>query len=143
MGILGTIKRLFGRKGGDEQIYSFVMLLSEPRNLEAETLERQVSQALGVEFDKSLPVEQRTDFVIGAHVAGNPIGQFPTFMVKLGGAVMVVNSFPRPYVPDPEKAAREITDGRLQKAMPEPTAWLSVAWMGYKDDTSLRKGYKL
>src|ERR1051326_8575894 len=134
MGILGKIKGLFGKKGGDEPIYSFVLLLAEPRFLDAETLERQVSQALDVQFDKGLPEDQRMDFVVG---------QAPIFMVKHGSTMILVNSIPKPYADNPEKAAREIADGRLQKAMRAHRAWLSVDWMGDKDDNSIRQGYKL
>ncbi len=132
MGLFGRIKRLFSRKKY-EPIHAFVLLRSSPRMLDSETLERAVNRALGVDFSNKDENDPEAAFVIG-----HP----PVMVVKLPEAMLLVNCVPAPYVDRPEKIAQQIPDLRMRKAVSDHVAWMSVDWMGDKDEESLRGGYR-
>ena len=133
MGLFGRIKRLFSRKE-DEPIHAFVLLRSTARMLDSESLERVVSRALGIDFSNKDENDPEAAFVVG-----HP----PILMVKLPEAMLLVNCMPAPYVDRPEKIAQQIPELRMRKAVAEHTAWMSVDWMGEKDEESLRRGYPM
>ena len=133
MGIFSRVKKLFSREK-DEPIHAIVLLRSSPKFLDTETLESVVSRALGVDFSNKDENDPNASFVVG----------FPPMLtVKLPEAFLLVNCMPAPYVDKPEKIAKQITDLRLRKAVSEHTAWLSVDWMGDRDEESLGKGYPI
>ena len=131
MGLLKWIKSKIGRKE-DKPIRAFVWLLDEPRMLDAPMLQRIVEQAL----DKTLAP--------GADVGGDfVVGEMPMFIVKLDLYMLMVNAIPAPYMKDPARAARAISERRLQKVVAEHRAWLSVDLMGDYDDEAEKAGWRI
>jgi uncharacterized protein YegJ (DUF2314 family) len=137
MGLWSWIKGLFGKGSQDDEdegkpLISLVLLLREPRYLDAEMLARQASAA----WDKKIS----TDDSEGND--GFVAGESPAFILHLGEFFFLVNNFSTPYVDDPEAAAKEMADLRLSKAMAEHRAWLSVDMLGEAEGEMLAKAYR-
>jgi uncharacterized protein YegJ (DUF2314 family) len=109
-----------GRGTRSEQGVALVLLLNEPRVLDAGLLADLASEALGEHFSAG-EEEANERFVAG---------ELPSFVLKHGERVFLVNCFARPYLDDPEEAARAISELRLRKAVREHSAWLSVDLLG-------------
>lgn len=129
MPFLDWLKGLFVRKQAPPP-EAFVWLLDEPRMLEADTVRRVVEQALGVTFPPEED-ENATQFVVG---------QPPSVAVRLDDQMLLVNSFPSPYMKDPKRAAEAIGELRLRKILLEHKAWISADLLGDYDGEALQEG---
>jgi len=112
------------RRREDEPLVSLVLLLREPRELDAEVLGRSATKALGIELSSRDP--DASDFVVG---------ESPHFIVKAGRCVYGVLNVAEPYVAGHEEFAHEqITELRLREAFKRHRAWLAVDLV-HKDET--------
>jgi uncharacterized protein YegJ (DUF2314 family) len=137
MGLWSWLKTLFAnrhtlpgaRRGGQrERLVALVLLVRDPRPLNAARLAYLAGEAFGDTFTDS-----------GDHsVAGEP----PSFVLKHDDRFFMVNCFDQPYMEDPEEAADAITELRLRKAVRDHSAWLSVDLLGECSDNELRDVYR-
>jgi uncharacterized protein YegJ (DUF2314 family) len=94
---------------------SLVLLLREPRALDAATLGDVVSQALGAK-------------PLGGNGDGEScvVGESPHFLFEADGCVYAVHNVPHPYFDNPAAVAAETSELRLRKAVTQHRAWLAV-----------------
>jgi uncharacterized protein YegJ (DUF2314 family) len=125
VGVLNWLKDLFPkprmpREHVDSRLISLVLLLQEPRCLDAEI----IAQRLSDEWDRPIaaPLEGMADDYVS--------GEEPTFLVCLNHEFYLINHFSRPYMDDPQRVARRISEMRLQKAIERHQSWLSVDYLG-------------
>lgn len=138
MGLWRWLTRLFRkapprRRSKDKPLIAFVLLLSEPRQMDSTTVAEIATDTLCVTFRDD--DDEATDHF----VAGSP----PSFVVKHGENFFLINTFPRPYMDDPEQAAESIPELRLRKAIREHTAWLSVDLLGEFRERDLPRLYRI
>jgi uncharacterized protein YegJ (DUF2314 family) len=114
---------------------AFVWLLEEPRLLDAPTIRRIAEQELGASITSEpqphAPVSEAGDFVVG---------EPPSFMARVGDHMLLINTFPAPYMQNPARAAERIDELRLRKAVAEHRAWLSADLLGQYEGEALEKG---
>ena len=138
MGLWSWIKGLFGKgargAGGedDKPLIALVLLLREPRYLDAEILSRLASNAWG----KKIGVDDSDEN------DGFVMGESPAFILQLGALLFLINNFSSPYLEDPEAAAKKITELRLAKALTEHRAWLSVDMLYQAEGEALAEAYR-
>ena len=137
MGFWNWLKSLFAGKSAqgeaDRPLVSLVLLLREPRFLDAEILRRLVNRAWGVELPTDDP--DATEFVAGFA---------PTFMIQCQERNFLVHCFPTPYVAEVEETADTIKDLRLRKLFREHQGWLAVDLLfGKKEPDDMGEVYRL
>lgn len=106
--------------GEEKPLVALVLFLAEPRDLDSVEIARRASRALGCRF--TCGDGDATDHFV--------VGEEPSFVLKYGEHYFLINSFPRPYMDDPETAAGSVSELRLRKAIREHSAWLSVDLLG-------------
>jgi uncharacterized protein YegJ (DUF2314 family) len=135
MGLWSWIKGLFGKgdKGDEENkpLIALVLLLREPRYLDAEIVARLASTAWGKKIGTD--TSEETD--------GFVAGESPSFILHFEKFFFLVNNFSMAYVDDPDAAARDMADLRLANAMREHRAWLSVDMLGEAEGEELAEAY--
>lgn len=107
------------------RLISLVLLLDEPRTLDAGAVAHAISQALGIEVPEDA-------------VSAKP----PSFVVNAGSSRFAVNSVDEPYFAESDKLAAELKDPPLAQAIRNNRAWLSVDWLEKDDQADLRKVYQ-
>lgn len=107
------------------RMISLVLLLSEPRSLNATTVAQAASRGWGTEVPESA-------------VTASP----PSFVIKSAPGRYAVNSVDKPYFNDSGKLADEVKDPALAGAIREHRAWMSVDWLGNDDTADLRVVYQ-
>ena len=129
IGVLGVWhfwRELSPAKTSGMPMVSLVLLLRQPKYLEAVVLAEVLKSAWGLPFEVSSgsPSESEAS-------AAKPfvIGESPIFIVGTGGAMFMIHNHARSYVENPEKAAESIADLRLRKFITDQQAWLSVDCM--------------
>jgi uncharacterized protein YegJ (DUF2314 family) len=131
------LRSLFSRKKQSAPV-AFVWLLDEPRNLDAPTVRRIAEQALDVTItddpDGDVPTAEAGNFVVG---------EAPSFMLHVGDHMLLVNTFPAPYMEHPERAAEQIDELRLRKAVGEHRAWVSADLLGDYEVDAREEGLRL
>lgn len=124
MGFWSWLKRKMGRpatrQSSGKPPIALVLLLNQPRHMDSTTLAEIATDTLGVTFCDD--DQEATD----NFVTGSP----PSFVVKHGEHYFLINTFPRPYMDDPERAAHSIPELRTRKVIREHSAWLSVDLLG-------------
>ncbi|MFN7140514.1 MAG: DUF2314 domain-containing protein, partial [Limisphaerales bacterium] len=108
---------------------SLVLLLKDPRYLEASILANVVSSAWGEEYSAA------GDGDTGRFV----VGESPLFLIHGPQGVFAVNNFSAPYFNNMEKLVEEVRELRLRKALEEHTAWLSVDLIRLTDESVPRE----
>ena len=114
-------------------LVALVLFLSEPRHMDSGTLAEIATDTLGVAFHDDGD-EAVTDYVTGSS---------PSFVLKYGQTFFLINTFPRPYMDDPDRAAESIPELRLRKVIREHTAWLSVDLLGEPCQSNLAQTYRV
>ncbi len=107
------------------RMISLVLLLKEPRSLDATTVTKAVSLGWGAQVPESA-------------VTASP----PSFVVKSAPGRYAINSVDKPYFTDSSKLANEVKDPALAGAIREHRAWMSVDWLGNDDTADLRVVYQ-
>ncbi len=130
--LFNWIRGLFGRKKESPPV-AFVWLLDEPRRLDVDTVRRLVGQALEIDFPAE-PSEEAPRFVVG---------EAPSFMVKLDQHMLLLNTFPVPYMDNPEAVAKSISEGRIAQAVREHRAWISADLLGEYEGEELARGQQM
>src|SRR5262249_34176388 len=125
MGLWSWFQNLWGsdssrREPDEKPLIALVLFLTEPRDLDSMTIARRAGEALGARFSVGEP-DAADNFVAGEE---------PSFILKYGDHLFLINSFAQPYMEDPETAASNIGELRLRKAIREHSAWLSVDLLG-------------
>ena len=132
--LISWLKARFSRKE-DPGPVAFVWLLEEPRSMDAATLQRVLEQEFGVSVTSEpkgdAPMAEAGDFVVG---------QPPGFVARLGEHMLLINTFPVPYMQNPERAAERIEELRLRKAVAEHRAWVSADLLGACEGEALHEG---
>lgn len=123
---------LFGRKAEAPPV-AFAWLLDEPRRLDVDTVRRLVGQALEIDIPAE-PSEDSPRFVVG---------EAPSFMVKLDDHMLLLNTFPVPYMRNPEAAAKSIAESRIAQAVREHRAWVSADLLGEYEGEELTRGQQM
>lgn len=122
---------------------SFVLLLKEPRFLEAKILAEIVSAAWGGHYTSN-DMESETaseEEAAGKADARFVVGQSPMFMVSAPEAMYIVNNFDRPYFDNIAEAAEAMPELRLRHAVEQHQAWLSVDLISPFDESRDRQSY--
>lgn len=94
------------------RLISLVMLLREPRALDATALAAAVGNLAGEEARG------------GVTVVAKP----PRFLLRLKTGAFIVNNFDKPYFDDPQRLAQEVKDHALGESVLTHRGWLSVDW---------------
>ncbi len=108
-----------------QRLISLVLLLGEPRTLDAAAVAHAVSKALGTEVPEDA-------------ITAKP----PSFVVKTANGQFAINSVGESYFTDSDKLADEVKLPALGGAIREHRAWLSVDWLEKDDKADLRKVYQ-
>jgi hypothetical protein len=124
MGLWSWIKSLFGKKDAERPMVSLVLLLNEPRYLDADMLTQIVNRTFDV--DLGAGGDEAVEFIIG---------EAPVFILQLRQGTFNVLSFPKPYFDDVQAAAKGVKELRLRKVIQEHQAWLSVDLLGQVGET--------
>jgi uncharacterized protein YegJ (DUF2314 family) len=108
-----------------QRLVSLVLLLNEPRTLDAAGVAHALSQALGAEVPE-------------AAVTAKP----PSFVVKTASGQFAINSVSEAYFAESDQLAAELKDPSLASAIRKHRAWLSVDWLEKDERADLRKVYQ-
>ncbi len=120
----------------DEQkpMISMVLLLKQPRYLEARVLAEIVSSAWGGKYTHGDDASEKEDAASQRWV----VGESPLFMIQSPHGMFILNNFSIPYFNDKEAVVKEINELRLRKAVEDHNAWLSVDLMALPDENADR-----
>ena len=105
---------------------SLVLLLREPRYLEASVLAQILSSAWGGEYSSGEGDDEETQRFV--------VGESPLFAVQSPEAFFVVHNFARQYFDDTPAAAADAKELRLRKAIEDHQAWLAVDLISLHDE---------
>jgi uncharacterized protein YegJ (DUF2314 family) len=110
--------------GRDRPTIALVLLLSEPRYLDANLLLKLVEKAWG---KQAISVE----------------GKSPLLTIHADGRAFLIQNVDSPYFDEPQKVAAEMRELRLRKVIAEHRAWLSVEFVESKKTEEPAKVYQL
>lgn len=125
-------RELVPNEDSDTPMVSLVLLLRQPKYLEAAILAEVLKSAWGLPFEvgrdegEKVKDEDAKPFVIG---------ESPLFMVSAGDAMFIVHNHGTGYFNEVEKLAEKIPDLRQRKLITDQQAWLSVDCMWTADGT--------
>lgn len=114
----------------DTPMVSLVLLLKQPKYLEAAVLAEVLKSAWGLPFEvgrdegETVKEEGAKPFVLG---------ESPLFMVSTGDAMFVLHNHTNSYFSEVEQLADRIPDLRQRKLVTDQQAWLSVDCMWTTD----------
>jgi uncharacterized protein YegJ (DUF2314 family) len=114
------------RRRRRSRLISIVALLREPVTFDPAVLARLAGKAWNADLGDGTS-EGSDGFLAGAEISS---------MILYGGRMHLINSFPSPYVEDPEKIAEGIPDMRLRSLFREHQAWFSCDALGLDHTTS-------
>jgi uncharacterized protein YegJ (DUF2314 family) len=169
MAIAGYFVFFRGAKGGESEeeeyrpFLSLVLLLREPRYLDATVLAALASRAWGIEVTGTSAEEPDDDDDDDAEPsakvapqeadAGHEdadedesciIGDSPLYFGSHPDALFAIHHFDRPYFDDPEEIAQEMVELRIRRAILEHQAWIAVDVMHWHGRGDAEKGaYRL
>jgi uncharacterized protein YegJ (DUF2314 family) len=111
----GAARSPLNRPRREEPPASLVLLLSQPRELDAATLARAAATAFGIE-------------VRAGEAEGGPcvVGESPHFLVQLPDRLLAIHNAALPYFDSPVTAAADLPELRLREAVARHRAWVSV-----------------
>ncbi|HKA08176.1 MAG TPA: DUF2314 domain-containing protein [Gemmataceae bacterium] len=117
------------RRRRSHRLISFVALLREPVNFDPAVLAKVAGKAWNADLGDG-ESEGADGFVACADIVNT---------IMHDGRMFLINSFPRPYVDDPEAAAEGITDLRIRSLFREHRAWFSCDALGVNRSTPERE----
>jgi len=120
------------RREKKERLVALVLLLREPRDLDAARVADLATDALGGRFSDG--ESDSSDQYVAGHT--------PSFVVKYREHFFLINNFPHPYMDDPAEAAGEISELRMRKAVRDNEAWVSVDLLGECEESELSDVYR-
>src|SRR5262249_25806428 len=113
------------RQKSAHRMLSFVALVREPVTFDPAVLARLAGKVWKADLGDGTS-EGEDGFVVHAGISS---------MIQCQDRMMIVNSFPTPYVEDVEGTAEGFTDLRLRKLFCEHAAWFSCDALGVEPDT--------
>lgn len=114
---------------------SIVLLLAQPRNLNVHVLAPILSEAIGSPV-KALDISDESDESDTEGQAGGRIsGASPFFIGNFGDTSFLIHNHNSPYMSDPIAESQSIGEMRLQRAVREHKAWLSMDILNSGADT--------
>jgi uncharacterized protein YegJ (DUF2314 family) len=117
----------------DRPMISLVLLLREPRYLDAGILTRLAGQAWQTEIGAGDEDDEESFLV----------GESPHFILKLRDLIFAVHNVDQPYFDNPEEHSDEIRELRTRKIVLEHRAWLAVDYMQLDDSPQqLQEAYQ-
>ena len=125
------------RAAAEPPMVSLVLLLRQPRYLEATVLAEILRTAWGVTFSVSNGDASEADAKPAAWI----VGQSPLFMVHPGDGMFCVHNHERLYFGDVPDLDTRVPDLRLRTIVREHQAWLSVDAMGVTGETETAAAY--
>lgn len=128
----------------DPPMVSLVLLLKQPRYLEAPILAEILRSAWGITFSASDGEQKNGDAGDGEdRTAGQPwiVGRSPIFMVNTGSAMFIVHNHERLYFDDVDDVAAKVPELRLRTIVQEHRAWLSVDAMSVTGEAETSAAY--
>ncbi len=111
--------------GSDRPMVSLVLLLKQPRYLEAPVLAEILKSAWGLPFKVASENDSASEHDTLPFVAGSS----PLFMAGTADGMFIIHNHDRPYFDDQEQLVEKVPDLRLRKVISDHTAWLSVDYM--------------
>ncbi len=111
--------------GSDRPMVSLVLLLKQPRYLEAPVLAEILKSAWGLPFKAAAVNDSGNEDDALPFVGGSS----PLFMVGTADGMFIIHNHDRPYFDDQEQLVEKVPDLRLRKVITDHTAWLSVDYM--------------
>jgi uncharacterized protein YegJ (DUF2314 family) len=114
------------RRRKRSRLISLVALVHEPVTFDPAVLARVAGKAWNADLGDGNS-EGADGFVAGVDVMNT---------IMHDGRLFLINSFPRPYTDDPEKAAETIPDKRIRTLFGEHRAWYSCDALGVDGTTS-------
>ncbi len=141
---VGFVVRILRRRaggGGERPITALVFLLKEPRKLADWQVRQIAAQVLGMEFKMGETPEPNTIMAVAAEKIQPSLtpGAGMSYLINTGKNILLINSFTRPYMDDPEKYSESISDLRLQRAVAGHQAWISADLFGEPGSKSERE----
>ncbi|MGE5191742.1 MAG: DUF2314 domain-containing protein [Deltaproteobacteria bacterium] len=124
--LAGGIVYWWIRRRRRSRLISFVALLREPLAFDPAVLARVAGKVWNADLGDGTS-EGPDGFVIGVEI---------TSSIMHEGRMYLVNTFPKPYVEDPEKVAEGIADKRIRGLFREHRAWFSCDALGVDGTTS-------
>jgi len=115
-----------GEEKEQKPMISLVLLLRQPRYLEAAILAQTVSSAWGGDYSSAEDDDENSERFV--------VGESPLFAVQSPEAFFVVHNFDRPYFDDTAAAAEDMNEMRLQRAIEEHSAWMAVDLIRLHDE---------
>lgn len=116
-----------------KSMISLVLLLREPRYLEAKILAQIISSAWGQDFSAGDDAEgDSTRFVVG---------ESPMFAVQSSEGFFVIHNFPSQYFDDTAKAADDFQELRMHKAVKNHQAWIAVDLIRPHDEAATPEAF--
>ena len=109
---------------------SLVLLLKEPRELDAELLTQVVNDTFNLRI--TCGKKDSTEFVVG---------DGPMWIAQFQGQVFHILSAAKPYSDDPDTIAAEIGELRVREALAEHQGWLSVDLIHQYDEPAAKEPY--
>jgi uncharacterized protein YegJ (DUF2314 family) len=129
-------RRARARRRDETRLVSIVALLSAPRLFDPAIVASVAGKVWSLDLgDGSSPGED--GFVVGN------VG--PMTAIHAEGRMMIINSFPSPYVPNVDEVAASISDMRRSQLFAEHKAWFSIDAMGVtasSTDDEVREWYR-
>lgn len=112
-------------------LVSIVMMLREPRYLDADIVKTVVAQAWGI----TVGGEEEDDTFVA--------GEDQHFIIKSPKGLFVLHNIPAPYFENVSAMADEIDELRFRKMLVEHKAWMSVDLISSFEDEPREKAYPL
>lgn len=116
----------------EDPLRSLVFLLDAPRDAADKTWTRHLGQVLGVEFSED---DDATGFIVPMPHPVNAHGG-ECFMVSVPDGIFWILNGKTPYMDDPASCAKRLKDRRLQDAVTEHRAWISVDLLRWHDEAA-------
>ena len=123
--LIGAVVTWWIRRRRRHRLISFVALLREPVAFDPAVLARVAGKAWNADLGDGA-TEGPDGFVIGVEITNS---------IMHDGRMYLVNTFPTPYMENPEKVAEGIADRRIRSLFSEHRAWFSCDALGVNGTT--------
>src|SRR6476620_2952095 len=135
--VVGLVYFLYRRiRKRETRLISFVALLREPMKFDPAVLARVAGKVWNADLGDGSS-EGADGFVISVEIINT---------IVYDDRMFLLNSFPKPYVENPEEAAADMPDLRIKTLFGQHRAWFSCDAMGVDattPDAEVRKWYQL
>lgn len=116
---------------------SLVLLLREPRYLEARVLAEVLRSAWGLEFPASGVKDEDSGEKGGPFL----VGENPLFMANTGTGMFIIHNHEKEYFCEQAKMAEKVPELRQRTILLQQRAWLSIDAMGVEGEADTAAAY--